>query len=263
MSLGENFTHGVVEAFGYKIPYIEAGEGEVLISLPGSAGLELSTAKDALAKSYRVIELDPPGWGETTPLEGRMRQRDVAIVLAAAIQEMGIDSYHLLGTSMGGTNAYWLASQYPDRIKSIILEAPMLFTGPDELIDPSALQMIEALVGGMPIPDMSGYPAPPPHPNKPWADEAFFREQMRRRFVMMAKSDHSYDAPELRAFAQASEIPTLLLFGTEEEILNQGYPEHFKSLVRGVKVSILEGGIHDLQNSVPDAFVAEVKAHIG
>lgn len=53
---GSKFERGHVEVFGYRISFAQAGSGDAIVSLPDSAGLEMSTAKDALAVSNRVIE---------------------------------------------------------------------------------------------------------------------------------------------------------------------------------------------------------------
>ncbi len=260
---GSKFKKQSIAAFGYEIPYIEAGQGDVIISLPGSAGLEMSRAKDLLAEEFRVIEFDPPGWGETPALAGVMKQRQLGLVLAEAIAELGIERFHLIGTSMGGTNAFWLAAQFPERVKSMILEAPMLFPRTQEdLVNPDGQKMIDALVAGAPPPDMSGYPGPPPHPMKPWSTTEFFREQMNRRFKMMAKSDHAYDDPTLRDFAKSLTIPTTMLMGTEDEIYKPVYAERFKEIVPSATVTFVKAATHDIQNTAPEAFVEIVSSFI-
>ncbi|MCA8889750.1 MAG: alpha/beta hydrolase, partial [Parvularculaceae bacterium] len=257
---GKEFKRSSVDCFGYRIPFIEAGTGDVIISLPGSAGLEASTAKDMLAGRYKVIEFDPPGWGDTPALPAQMKQKHLAVILAEAVAELGIERYHLLGTSMGGTNAMWLAGLYPDRVKSLTFEAPMLFTRDEDLHHPEANKMIEALVAGAPLPDVSAYPAPPPHPRKPWATADFFRNQMKNRLKMMAKSDHAYDHPDLHAFASKLKMPIQLLFGTADEIYKATYPTHFSKSVPTAEVIVIPDAVHDVQNSAPEKFVEQMLA---
>ncbi|MXO60665.1 alpha/beta fold hydrolase [Altererythrobacter salegens] len=261
MAPGSKFTRHSVACFGYDIPYAEAGSGDVIVSLPGSAGLEMSTAKDILAESYRVIELDPPGWGDTPALAAEMKQRHLAIVLAEVIADLGIARYHLIGTSMGGANAYWLAAQFPERVKSLTLEAPMVFHRQEDLHNPDE-GFIQALRAGAPAPDVSGYPAPPPHPRKPWADANFFRDQMRKRFKMMAKTDYPGDNSALEEFAHRGKVPTTLLIGSEDEILKQSFADQFQVTVPHAHVVRIEGATHDIQNTAPEAFVAAMQAQV-
>ncbi|MEQ6335697.1 alpha/beta hydrolase [Sphingobium sp. MK2] len=255
---GKDFKRGTVESYGYVVPYAEAGEGEVVVFLPGSAGLEMSTAKDMLSAEYRVIELDPPGWGETPQVTARMKQRQLAVILADALIELGVETCHLVGTSMGCTNAMWIAEQFPDRVQSLVLEGPMLFYRSEDLANPDEGPII-ALRNGAPPPDVSAYPAPPAHPNKPWATADFFREQMKKRFKMFRWTDHPADNRAIERFANATVIPITLALGTQDEILKPCYADRFAEVVPSARITMIEGGTHDLQNTAPLAFVNVVK----
>lgn len=255
---GSGFKHGSVGVFGYVVPFAEAGEGDVIVSLPGSAGLEMSTAKDILAQSYRVIELDPPGWGATPPLSATMRQRHLATILGEALAEMGVSNFSVIGTSMGGLTALWLAQQYPDRVNAVILEGPMAFAQVDDLYNPGAETMIEAIKSGEIAGYEGNYPAPPPHPKKPWADAAFFHEQMRRRFKMFRHTDHPGEQDLLLPFARSGTVPITLVLGSEDEILKPSYADTLDALVPDLAVHRIEGATHDVQNTAPDAFVDAV-----
>ncbi len=145
---GQAFKQGEVKSGKYDLVYASAGEGPVIVSFPGSAGMEMSVAKDILAREFRVIEINPPGWAGRTDLKEKMDQRDLADLLAEAIAALGIDRYHLLGTSMGGINAVWLTLRHPDRVKSLVLDASMTFMAPEHSTDPAGTGFIEALRAG-------------------------------------------------------------------------------------------------------------------
>lgn len=258
MQPGTVFTRSIVEVFGYRVGYAEAGAGEVIVSLPGSAGLEMSRAKDMLAERFRVIELDPPGWGETPELAGRMRQRHLATLLGAALDELGVDRFRLIGTSMGGTNALWLAAQMPERVTAVFLEAPMAFCRLEDLVRPESEGMIDAVRNGLSYDN--SYPAPPPHPNKPWATAAFFHEQMRRRFKMFRHSDHPGEPDRLAPLVAGLAMPVTLLIGTEDEILKPSYAAQLQSKIPALHVTIVENATHDIQNTAPEPFVHAVLA---
>ena len=256
---GSKFERGSVEVFGYRIPFAQAGSGDVVVSLPGSAGLEMSTAKDVLAESHRVIELDPPGWGETPEIAGEMQQRHLAIILAEAVAELGIDRYHLVGTSLGGNNSLWLASQFPERVATMTLEGPMLFCPPEDLVNP--FDIVAAVKGGMSY-DENAMPAPPTHPNKPWSTPEFHHEQMRRRFRMMKYLAHPEDDGPLREFARSTDIPTMLLLGTADELLKESYAQTFAEVMPSATIRVIPGAGHDIQNTAPEAFVEAVSGLI-
>jgi len=253
---GSKFKRGSVEAFGYEIFYAESGEGDTLVSVPGSAGLEMSVAKDMLAENFRVIEFDLPGWGESPAVHAKMRLRQLATILVAALDELTIEKYHLLGTSMGANVALWLASMQPEKVLSMTFEGPMLFHTQDDLRNP--VDVIPMIQQGLEY-DPTIYPAPPPHPMKPWADERYFHDQMRRRFKMMRYIEHPVDDSPLHGFASATKIPTLLLLGDNDEVLKPDYARTFLDKFSAAALEVAERGTHDLQNTAPEFFVEKFK----
>ncbi len=105
----------------------DEGEGEPLVLLHGftgsSANWEGVTA--VLAPHFRVIAIDLLGHGRTDsptdPTHYRMEQAAADII--AILDELKADPAHLLGYSMGGRLALYLAIHYPDRFRSLVLES--------------------------------------------------------------------------------------------------------------------------------------------
>ena len=111
----------------------------------------------------RVVELNPPGWGGTPPLVHKIDQRELSVVLAAAIRSLGITRYHLHGASMGGVTALWLAVQFPDRVRSLSMEGSMAFVREENLVSPENIRILRDMVERN-DPDGSGYPRAAPQP---------------------------------------------------------------------------------------------------
>ena len=57
------FREGFVEADGFRIRYMEAGEGTPLVHLHGAGGMRLTPAHDLLSRHHRVIVFEMPGFG--------------------------------------------------------------------------------------------------------------------------------------------------------------------------------------------------------
>lgn len=73
-------------------------------------------------REYRVIAPDLPGFGESSRVEGA----DYGIAaqtrrLAAFVDALGLDRFHLAGNSMGGALALSFALAHPDRILTLAL----------------------------------------------------------------------------------------------------------------------------------------------
>ncbi len=110
-----SFIQRFIDANGFRIRYMEAGQGAALVHLHGAGGLRLNPAHDLLARRFRVIAFEMPSLGESPA---------VASTMGRAIKNLGIDSFDLMGTSFGGTTALWLALQAPERVRALVLEAP-------------------------------------------------------------------------------------------------------------------------------------------
>ena len=72
-----------------------------------------------------MVVLELPGWGaqpnDVADFDGLAEQ--VALIATA----IGLDTFHLMGTSLGGACALHLATLYPERVVSMVLEAPAKF----------------------------------------------------------------------------------------------------------------------------------------
>jgi len=269
---GKAFTTGSVEAGGFRIQYAEAGprNAPVIVSLPGSAGLEMSRAKDELAKRFRVIELQPPGWGNSPELTRDMEQSEIGKILGEAANKLVNGRYHVIGTSMGGGNALHLVATYPDRVKSVTLEGGM---APSRLSDLGIPMIYRDEVKKMMAARGAGggqrqgggggnYPAAPVNPDKPWATADYNANQMNMRFRMMQFVQTDQGTPALFAKVNASKVPVLGLLGDKDGILKPSTGDYQKEVLPGSRFVLIPGAGHDIQNTRTADFVREVTAFV-
>ena len=121
---GAAFAEHHVDADGFRIRYLEAGQGPTLVHLHGAGGPRLSRAHDLLAARFRVIAFEVPGFGESPEYQRSRSMPELALSMAHAVTAIGLDRFNLMGTSFGGTLALWLAVQQPDRLDALVLESP-------------------------------------------------------------------------------------------------------------------------------------------
>ncbi len=121
---GVAFREGHVEADGFRIRYWEAGTGEPLVCLHGAGSLRLSRAHDILARDHRVIAFEIPGFGESAANERSATMVDLGTSMRAAVAELGITRYSLMGNSFGAKLALWMAVQQPQVLQALVLIAP-------------------------------------------------------------------------------------------------------------------------------------------
>jgi len=125
-----------VAAVGLRLRVSDAGprDGPVVIMLHGY-GSSLETWhywEQPLAKRYRVIRYDLPGFGLTGPDPSRIYndERDIT-VLAALMDRLGVRRATIIGSSSGGEVAWKFAAERPDRVDRLVLVSPDGFADPN------------------------------------------------------------------------------------------------------------------------------------
>jgi len=85
----------------------------------------------ALAERHAVLTFDHRGTGGTPATADAYTTRLFAEDTARLMDELGLEAAHVLGHSMGGRVAQWIALDRPDRVRSLILAA----SGPGQFRD--------------------------------------------------------------------------------------------------------------------------------
>jgi len=119
-----------VSVRGIDIFYAETGTGPAVLLLhgggPGASGVPNYTRNiEELAKNFRVIVPDLPGYGRST--KGVDRDDPfgyLANAIRGLLDELGIQKAHLVGNSYGGACALRLALDTPDRVDRMVLMGP-------------------------------------------------------------------------------------------------------------------------------------------
>jgi pimeloyl-ACP methyl ester carboxylesterase len=107
------------------INYEQQGSGEPLVLIPYLAADNACYAFQVAdyAKHFTCISLDPRGAGETDKPEGTYSTELFADDVAGFMQAIGVERAHVSGVSLGGTIGLWLASKYPQKVKTLSLHS--------------------------------------------------------------------------------------------------------------------------------------------
>ncbi|NGX10449.1 alpha/beta fold hydrolase [Mycobacteroides franklinii] len=125
-----NLTEHTVTVMGEPIFYAEAGQGPPVVMLhgggPGASGISnYSRNIDALAQHFRVIVPDMPGYGRSTKKPDHAdTYRYIADMIRGLLDQLDIDTAHLVGNSLGGAASLRLALDTPDRVGKLVLMGP-------------------------------------------------------------------------------------------------------------------------------------------
>ncbi|WP_280416335.1 alpha/beta fold hydrolase [Nocardia carnea] len=112
------------------IYYTESGSGPAVLMLhgggPGASGqAAYAHNADALARRFRVIVPDMPGYGRSSKYLDRSDPfGDLAAAMTGLLAALELPSAHVVGNSYGGAAALRMAMDSPDTVDRLVLLAP-------------------------------------------------------------------------------------------------------------------------------------------
>src|SRR3989344_362430 len=229
--------------------YTDEGKGPVLLLLPGWMNTlrNFDELASRLVSNYRIVRLDLPGFGggtETPPLNWHIA--DYASFVKAFTQKMGLDSYMLVGHSFGGRVVIKGVAQEMLRPSRIILIAPGGVAKHRTLRN--QILTVLAKIGKV-------FLYIPPF--------VFWRTQLRRKLYKMLKSDYfaagalsrvylNAIREDLQEDARKIQIPTLLVWGADDEMVPLSDGRRFAELIKNSKLEIISGIGHSLHRERPE-----------
>ncbi len=117
-------TDKFISVQGYNLHYVEAGEGQPIVLIPGafSTYRHWNRIVPYLSKHYKLLCLDYLGVGDSDKPKSGFgytieEQADLVVKLIEALQ---FQKVHILGVSYGGAIALNLAARYPEKVDMIV-----------------------------------------------------------------------------------------------------------------------------------------------
>jgi 4,5:9,10-diseco-3-hydroxy-5,9,17-trioxoandrosta-1(10),2-diene-4-oate hydrolase len=240
------FEESFVEADGFRIRYMEAGKGVPLVHLNGAGGLRLTPAHDLLSRQFRVIAFEMPGFGQSLENTRTQSMPELAATIGRAIENLGITSFNLMGTSFGGKTALWLAVQQPQRLTALVLEAPAAIRPPG-FQPPSGSDSAEEIARRLYAHPERVAPLPQPDPA--------IRQKHMRLVTRLGGPPRDSD---LDARLRELETPTLVLFGTLDAVISPEMGHLYKELIPNSHLVFVYDAGHIISAERAEAFTEVV-----
>jgi pimeloyl-ACP methyl ester carboxylesterase len=118
----------------HRLRVVEVGTGEPVLLVHGFADSAYTwhrTLPSLAQVGFRALAYDHPGCGESALPEGfRFGVDDLARLALGLLDAFGIERTHLVGSSMGGGIALYLAIHYADRLRHVVPVAPTCYHAP-------------------------------------------------------------------------------------------------------------------------------------
>ena len=105
------------------IAYDVTGEGDPLLLIMG-LGMDATAwalQVPVFGERYRVVTFDNRGAGRSAGPPGPYTTEQMADDALAVLDAAGAERTHIVGVSLGGAVAQWLALRAPDRVRSLVL----------------------------------------------------------------------------------------------------------------------------------------------
>ena len=261
------------ELDGYRMRYLRSGSGPPLLLLHGLLGYSFSWrfALPVLAEKATVYAVDMPGAGfSDRPSHANGSFRAHAERLLRFLDSIGVDSCDLLGTSHGGAIAMRAAALAPERVRSLILVAPVnpwsahgrrlapfLSSGPVSwlllrcepglgIIHDTLLRRLYGDPRRIPPGTLAGY-------------SAAFRIPGTLNYGLGVVRSWNRDLADLEsALPRIANIPTLLLWGSKDTAVSPDSAEQLRRVFKHCEVETFNGVGHLPYEEVPERFNSSV-----
>jgi abhydrolase domain-containing protein 6 len=278
----------VLRIDGHRIVYYQAGHGRTIVLVHGFTGSKENwlPVMRVLARSYRVIAPDLPGWGESTRLRGAdygpvaqaERLHDFLQAVQGAMPASGGSAAtHLaaatpyrpptlvVGHSMGGQILGLLAAKHPEAVNRIVLmdaagvpfdandfgRAVLAGRNPFEVTSRAQLHRFLHIVFKHP-------------PFAPWpADRALVQQRSRQAGFEQEVLDRIGRGPEALLLArQLGQVraPTLLLWCREDAVIDVSAVRVFAAGIRDQRAVLLDDCGHMPMIEQPEATATALDA---
>ena len=252
------------------LAYDVRGRGSPLVLIQGVGvgrwGWE--PVADRLARRFQVITVDNRGVGDSDAPSGSYSARAMADDVVAVMDDAGVGSASVVGTSLGGMVAQELALAHPDRVDALVLVATIpggRVTAPMPMKTAYLLTWAPLMASEVRL--------------RGFVRQALGPETVRRRTkvverLMAQKRAHPQSEQAWRAQATAGVLfdplgrqrritqPTLILQGTADQVVNPANAELLASLIPGARRQYFDGAGHLLYWDEPKRFVRVVTAFL-
>ena len=249
------------------VAWREAGSGPLVLFLHGlgmtRTGFDLQLT--ALAREYRCVAWDMPGYGASPALAGGLSFASLGDCVAGLIETLGEARAHIAGLSMGGQIALHTALRHPGRVRSLALLDSSPAFGLDGT-DPEAWKRLrlDALDAGqtpasMAEPVLRSIMAPDADAA---AVSAAAASMARISADGLRAAVEFLPTHDVRARLGEVSAPTLVLVGEHDEETPLSYAEALAHGIPGATLQVVPGAGHVSNLEAPDAVNAALRSHL-
>ncbi|MDP3487154.1 MAG: alpha/beta hydrolase [Bacillota bacterium] len=269
-----------------RIYYEDVGNGPAILlihGLGGSTRYWASTMSDLSQKGFRVVAVDLPGFGRSDLPQKCLNVSDYVDVVDFVTSSLNIDTFSIVGCSMGGLVAWMYAAAFPHRVSKTILVSPVglpsalskpirkLRRKPSSIPSPAYMRLpglgaILKFCAHIAFTKVIAYPVVCLAVARPALlnDESFrIMRTSAREMRVMHKGLLLWRGPEDPAqLLQNIKSPTLIVWGAKDRILPRTAPEYYLGHIPQAKFILYPNSGHVPMLEIPEEFNRDIIAFI-
>ncbi len=261
-----------VDVDGLQVHYRDEGQGLPVVLLHGAASSLFTWDAWAadLSKNYRVIRYDLPGFGLTGP----NATKDYSMAwhvrfLQALLDKLNVPACALAGNSFGGRIAWEFAYAHPERVTKLILVDASGYPVPERKILAMRLArmpVIGPILGhvtprffvAMTVRQTYGDPSRVTDALVDRYYDLILRAGNREAFGILNRTPMTDPSARIRAL----EVPTLILWGSDDRGIPASFAERFHRDIRHSRVIVYHGVGHLPMEEIPAESVRDAQAFL-
>lgn len=256
-----------IDVGDFRIAFERRGTGPPLVLLHGALADSRSWRRqlDALSDEFTVVAWDAPGCGRSSDPPEIFELSDYADVLAAFLDEVGVERPHVLGLSFGGGLALEFYRRYPTTPRTLVLASA--YAGWAGSLPPEAVE--ERRRKGMQQSELS-----PEQVVRIWIptllSESASVEVIAETAAIMSDFHPAGMRAMLHAFAEADcrdvlptiDVPTLLLYGDADQRSPLNVARDLHAEIPTSELVVMPGVGHVGNVEAPETFNNEVRSFL-
>ena len=250
--------------------HIRRGSGDPLLLIQGMSGHSLHWGEPFLSeleRDFDVITVDNRGTGESPRVDDPFTIAELADDAVGVLDELGIESAHVLGISMGGMIAQELVLGHPERVRTLTLGCTYAGGPEGSLASPEVARILadgmrsgdreQAVRAAWSVNVSDAYAADEAH------YQTFLKTALARPVaveVIMLQMQ-AIAAHDTSARLDGISAPTLVVHGSEDQMLPISNGEAIARAIPGARLERLEGVGHMFWIERPERSAELVREH--
>jgi pimeloyl-ACP methyl ester carboxylesterase len=248
----------------FNVTLRRGGSGDPLVFLHAAGGqAQWEPFLEMLSQKYDVIVPIHPGWPGSDGLEHLDDVIDMAVYYGDFFDAMGLDSFHLMGSSIGGMFAAEVAALGRQYVRKLVLHSPAglwlddhpyldFFAAPQDVMMKALYVDPEKIAASMPKID-------------PEDKEAVAKATLDRAMSMASAGKFIWPIWDkgLKKRIHRINAPTLLIWGDKDGLNPPVYGPHWQKLIPGSKLVTIPGTAHVPMVEKPEEYVEAVAGFLG